>query len=57
MIKPILKDTRFFYVYFYHGVCSNNYFEYDIFYNFMIYDLCFMISLEFISFGYNLYQR
>ena len=27
MIKPILRG------FFYHGVCSNNYFEYDTFYN------------------------
>ena len=31
MIKPILKVSFMFY--FYHGVCSNNYFEYDTFYN------------------------
>ena len=31
MIKPMVKDTNFFYVYFYHGVCSNNYFEYNTF--------------------------
>ena len=29
MIKPILRG--FFMFYFYHGVCSNNYFEYDTF--------------------------
>ena len=28
MIKPIL---RFFFFFFNHGVCSNNYFEYDTF--------------------------
>ena len=27
MIKPILR----FFGFFYHGVCSNNYFEYDTF--------------------------
>ena len=32
MIKSILKDLSFFYVLLYHGVCSNNYFEYDTFY-------------------------
>ena len=38
MIKPILRG--FFMFYFYHGVCSNNYFEYDtatilLFYDFV----------------------
>ena len=37
--------------YFYHGVCSNSYFEYNTFYNFY-----FMILLELISFGYYLHQ-
>ena len=31
MIKPILRV--FLYFTFHHAVCSNNYFEYDTFYN------------------------
>ena len=40
MIKSILKDTNFFYVLLYYGVCSNNYFEYDTFYKFFILGFC-----------------
>ena len=41
MIKSILKDTSFFFMfYFYHGVCRNNYFEYDTFYNSFILEFC-----------------
>ena len=32
MIKPISKDKVSFMFYFYHGVCSDNYFQYDTFY-------------------------
>ena len=40
MIKSILKDTSFFYVLLYHGVCSNNYLEYDSFYKYFILGFC-----------------
>ena len=45
IIKFILKDTSFFYVLLYHGVCSNNYFEYDTFNKSFI----FRILLEFLA--------
>ena len=40
MIKPFLKDTISFMFYFYDGVCSNNYFEYDTFCNSFILGFC-----------------
>ena len=47
MIKPILKDIFLFY--FYHGMCSNNYFEYDTFYNPFILGFCRnLLALAFI---------
>ena len=38
MIKRILRVSFMFY--FYHGECSNNYFEYDTFYNSFIVWFC-----------------
>ena len=40
MVKSILKDTSFFYVLLYHGVCSYYYFEYDTFYKSFILGFC-----------------
>ena len=40
MIKPILKDASFFYVFLLYGVCRNNYFEYDTFYDSFILGFC-----------------
>ena len=53
MIKSILRNTSFFYILHYHGVCSNNYFEYGTFYKSFILRFCWNLLALAIIFTVN----